>query len=64
MAVGALLGTVIGASVGFTTAYIVAHGPHKGYVDHSEDGLLYLYFSVLGGFVGFVVGMITGYMHN
>ena len=58
---GMLLGTGIGVSVGFIAAIVVTRG---SYPDHTADGLVYMYFGVLGGIVGFVAGTIAGVMHR
>lgn len=58
---GMLIGTGIGVGLGFVSAIAVTSGH---YLDHSEDGLVYLVFAEIGGVVGLVVGMIAGAMHR
>jgi hypothetical protein len=59
-----LIGMAIGAGVGFTTAYVISHGRHGSYVDHSEDGWAYQFFATAGGVVGLVVGLVLGVRHQ
>ena len=56
-----LLGTGIGVGVGFVAAFALTRGR---YTDHSEDGLVYMYFGVVGGIVGLLAGMVAGAMHR
>ena len=58
---GMLLGAGIGTGLGFAIAFATTRG---NYPDHSEDGLVFMYFGVLGGVVGLVVGMVAGAMHR
>jgi len=58
---GALMGTGIGAAAGFIAAYASTRG---NYTDHSEDGLLYVFFPLCGAVIGLLVGGVLGYVWN
>jgi NhaP-type Na+/H+ or K+/H+ antiporter len=58
---GALIGTGIGAAAGFIAADASTRG---NYTDHSEDGLLYLFFPVSGAVIGMLLGGVLGYVWN
>jgi len=58
---GALIGTGTGAAIGLFKAYRRTQGD---YLDHSEDGLLYLYFPLSGAVIGLLLGGIVGYLWN
>ncbi|HET9634451.1 MAG TPA: hypothetical protein VFP26_00855 [Gemmatimonadaceae bacterium] len=58
---GMVMGAGIGVGVGFVAAFALTRGD---YPDHSEDGLAYMYFGVIGGIVGLLVGTIAGAMHR
>jgi hypothetical protein len=58
---GALMGTGIGAGAGFIAAYASTRG---NYMDHSEDGLLYVFFPLCGAVIGMLVGGVLGYGWN
>jgi hypothetical protein len=52
-----VVGVLVGAGVGLTTAYIATHQRHVK--DHSEDGLLYTYLVSFGAVVGLIGGMVV-----
>ena len=52
-----VVGALVGAGVGLTTAYIATHQRHV--TDHSEDGLLYTYLFSFGAVVGLIGGMVV-----
>ena len=58
-----LLGAVIGAGVGFTTAFVLSHGSDKGGGDYSE-GWAYQFLATAGGIVGLIVGLVVGVRHQ
>jgi hypothetical protein len=51
-----LYGTLIGAGVGFSAAFIATHQRHVK--DHSEDGLVYEFLTSFGAVAGFVGGFV------
>ena len=56
---GMLIGTAIGATIGGITAYRSTRG---NYLDHTEDGLLYLLYPLYGGVAGLLLGGIVGFV--
>jgi hypothetical protein len=60
---GALIGAAVGAATGLVAAVIVNNRrSHMDYLDHSEDGLAYLYLPITGIGLGIILGSIVGFV--